>query len=36
MRYFTGDTSYFKKTMRLGIMIGLISGFGALFFFLGT
>jgi CIC family chloride channel protein len=35
MRYFTGDTSYFKKTMLLGIMIGLISGFGALFFFWG-
>jgi chloride channel protein, CIC family len=35
MKYFSGDTSYFKKTMLLGIMIGIISGFGALLFFWG-
>lgn len=35
MKYFTGDFAHFKKTILIGLVVGLISGFGALIFFWG-
>lgn len=35
MKYFSGDTSHFKKTILIGLIVGVISGFGALLFFWG-
>jgi len=35
MKYFSGDTSHFKKTILIGLVVGIISGFGALLFFWG-
>lgn len=35
MKYFSGDSSYFKKTILIGLIVGIISGFGALLFFWG-
>ncbi len=35
MKYFPGDTTYFKKTILIGVVVGIISGFGALIFFWG-
>lgn len=35
MKKFPGDYSYFKKTILIGVMVGIISGIGALLFFWG-